>query len=800
MAYTQTWKVAKTSVQGTEYDLRNDVVILSSTKDIAATDIIDGGSQAGATATDYDELLIASVGRKSETYKLGANFLNMERVVIAEEDVVNTTTPDRKGTVSINIDAKSVANGLSILGNAGANNIIGTDVTNGSTVVDTIDGGDGNDMITGGAGMDSLSGGLGDDIFVINSLSEYGSGETINGSTGADSLVVYDTAGGTFTVDTITPNTFKSVENIYIGKVDAKGKVTSTGKEAINIDVTAAGNAGNLAVNVIGNAGDNAITGNKSVNEITGGAGMDTLIGMNGSDIFKFLKTTDVVSGETVNGDGGTDTLSDTAALYGSGIYKFLEDAMLQNIDNVVLYEKSGVDMTGQAEAWSVTGSDAVNTVITSTGSFNDYVDGGLGNDIIDTKDGNTASASLFGGGYFGDEIYGGLGNDKITSGTGNDYIDGGDGDDTITSGNSTASVGNGGDEIYGGAGKDKITSGNGNDYIEGGDGDDTIVSGDGVTATPNGWNYNLGGDEIYGGMGNDKITSGNGNDVIYGGKGNDIIDSGAGDDIIFADDNVGLAYTKGNSVDKVSGGAGSDTIVVEHVLWGKLDTLSGEGAGVTAGVGDIDTLIFAENTDQSSGTTGATFVVDIKKVTGFEVFSIDSDAFTAGNQGSANVGIDATTYQSEIEMYGNSGANMLKGGAKDDVIQGNAGADTLTGNAGNDQFVFNDTASTDTITDFNAHPTQGNSPNGDLLVFSDAIFDLGANEGTGTGTATAFTAGILELTGTTFASANSRFGFDTTTGDLYYDADGSGAGTSVKIATLSNIATISETDLAFIS
>jgi Ca2+-binding RTX toxin-like protein len=46
---------------------------------------------------------------------------------------------------------------------------------------------------------------------------------------------------------------------------------------------------------------------------------------------------------------------------------------------------------------------------------------------------------------------------------------------------------------------------------------------------------------------------------------------------------------------------------------------------------------------------------------------------------------------------------------------------------------------------------------------------------------------------------SNDRLIYDQTTGKLYYDADGSGLGAAVQIATLSNLAALHHDDFLFL-
>lgn len=118
------------------------------------------------------------------------------------------------------------------------------------------------------------------------------------------------------------------------------------------------------------------------------------------------------------------------------------------------------------------------------------------------------------------DTVIGGEGNNTIYTGAGNDAIYGRDGNDTIYAGdgNDTIKGGGGTNGIFGEAGNDTITSGSGNDAISGGEGDDTINAG-------------AGDDYVTGGTGADKLYGEDGNDVLNGGKDADTLDGGAGTD-----------------------------------------------------------------------------------------------------------------------------------------------------------------------------------------------------------------------------------------------------------------------------
>jgi Ca2+-binding RTX toxin-like protein len=124
--------------------------------------------------------------------------------------------------------------------------------------------------------------------------------------------------------------------------------------------------------------------------------------------------------------------------------------------------------------------------------------------------------------------------------------------------------------------------------------------------------------------------------------------------------------------------------------------------------------------------------------------------------------------------LTGNGGVDFMFGGAGADTLNGGAGNDTLSGGIGNDVFVFNSATANnlDTILDF----TTG----ADKIQLSKSIFaNLGA---TGNLTENSFWSAAGAVKGN---DANDRVVYNTTTGALYYDADGSGSGAYVQIALL---------------
>ena len=130
--------------------------------------------------------------------------------------------------------------------------------------------------------------------------------------------------------------------------------------------------------------------------------------------------------------------------------------------------------------------------------------------------------------------------------------------------------------------------------------------------------------------------------------------------------------------------------------------------------------------------------------------------------------------------LRGTGGADVLSGGSGNDALWGLGGADTLTGGPGRDTFVFSTAPTANAVarvTDF--------VPGTDRIQLS------------GPGFAAAGPAGPLGVDafwagpGVTAAhDASDRLVFNTSTGDLYLDPDGTGPGTAVLFAQLPGLTT----------
>ena len=208
-----------------------------------------------------------------------------------------------------------------------------------------------------------------------------------------------------------------------------------------------------------------------------------------------------------------------------------------------------------------------------------------------------------------------------------------------------------------------------------------------------------------------------------------DLFDGGGGNDV--------LEGRAGN--DQLDGGAGLDTVIYQFDPAGVRVDLLADAA--VDGYGDIDTLPNIEN--------------------------IIGSGFADVLSGDENVN----------NLTGGSGEDAIAGQGGDDFIVGGNDSDTLAGGAGADRFVYvSSSEGGDTIADFEVGT--------DRIVIVEATFASGAGLSSGVLSSDAF---FLDSAA---VDANDRFGYNSSTGEVFFDADGSGAGGAEVLATLENIPT----------
>ena len=317
-------------------------------------------------------------------------------------------------------------------------------------------------------------------------------------------------------------------------------------------------------------------------------------------------------------------------------------------------------------------------------GSYDDYVIGGLGDDVLRTSGGR-------------DSFWGADGNDTLVvdwrdttadayfeqynsnvkqgwlkDGTGSEdasrYVKA-DIMETVK-----MYTGSGADELHGGDSVDKFFAGKGNDMLYGLAGNDKLV-GEG------------GKDRLYGGDGDDTLNGGSGLDYLEGGAGADQIDGQRGVDTASY-----AASTAGVQVDLTSGtasggdAAGDTLLRIENLTGtGFNDILTGDAvANKLLGGGGNDTLLGNDGDDLIRSGKGRDALYG----------GAGSDTLN-GEKGNDKLrGGD----QDDL-LFGGHNADRLFGQSGDDFLDGGAGNDVLTGGRGDDFFIFN--GGRDRITDF---------------------------------------------------------------------------------------------------
>ncbi|MFD1975672.1 calcium-binding protein [Mesorhizobium kowhaii] len=536
--------------------------------------------------------------------------------------------------------------------------------------------------------------------------------------------------------------------------------------------------------NVIGSAHADTVIGNNAANVIDGRIGADIMQGGIGNDTYYVDNAGDHVI--EANGQG-TDNVQAYVSFNLSG----------QELENLQLRSGASINGTGNSIANIINGNSGNNIIDGLLGA--DTMSGAQGNDtyyvdnagdhVIEANGSGTDNVQAYVSfSLSGQELenlalrsaasINGTGNsiaNIITGNSGNNIINGLLGADTMSgsTGSDTYYVDNAGDHVIeaNGGGTDNVQA-----YVS------FSLSGQELE------NLALRGGASIDGTGNsiaNIITGNSGNNIINGLLGADTMSGSTGSDTYYVDN-------AGDHVIEANGG-GTDNVqaYVSFKLSGQeLENLALRSAASINGTGNSIANIITGNTgnniidgllgaDTMSGAQGNdTYYVDNAGDHVIELNGQGTDnvqAYVSFNLSGQELENLALRSAASINGTGNSIANVITGNSGNNIINGLLGNDTLSGSTGNDTFVFTSAldASTnvDHITDFSVVE--------DAIQVDNAIF--AALGGNGTLTADQFIKNTTGLAG----DGNDHIIYETDTGWLTYDSNGSTAGGSTHFATL---------------
>jgi Ca2+-binding RTX toxin-like protein len=716
----------------------------------------------------------------------------------------------------------------------------GNDEIRASSGGNIMSGGNGADILTGDAGNDIMSSGglqdsnnLLDDMglehdvlngFGGNDTMAAGYGDDVDGGIGTDTLrlslggvasgVAFDTAGIVAgTPFSLGGGTIQNVEAlVYLRGTNFADTLTlATQAQLLTVD---AGDGDdvitsfNSSVNVAGGNGNDRFISGAAGDTLDGGAGIDTVDYRNAAA--GVTVTLAAVAGQTGSGPGG-DSLKNIENIDGTGF----GDTLSGSDDANFIQGLAGNDtLNGNGGNDTLDGGAGADRMEGGAGSDNYLVDslgdvvvegGGPGRDVIySTIDyalaagqsievlsaGNHAGTDPLSltGNELAQEIWGNAGANILRGGGGNDLLIGQGGNDTYF-------VDVAGVQVFEGAnaGRDLVYA-SVNYTLLAGQAVEVLSASNHAGTDPLSLTGNELGQEIWGNAGANNLRGGGGNDFLIGQGGNDTYfvdttsayvfeNAGAGRDVVYA--SVSYTLLAGQEIEVLSASNHAATTAIDltgnelgQEIWGNAgannlrggggtDYLLGQGGNDTYFVDTVSVLVF-ENGGAGHDVIYAS--VNYSLLAGQEV-----EVLSASNHAATNA-LNFNGNELVQEMWGNAGAN---------VLDGKGGNDSLIGQGGADTFAFTTALGSNNV-DFVA----------DFVAGTDRIaLDHGVFTGLGVGAlpASAF------VVGTAAGDADDRIIYNSATGQLYFDADGNGAGAAIQFATLYGAPVIAASDFTVI-
>ncbi|WP_375448900.1 beta strand repeat-containing protein [uncultured Nostoc sp.] len=706
-------------------------------------------------------------------------------------------------------------------------NIMGTngnDTLFSSNDADTINGKAGNDTldVEYSTGNNTLIGGTGNDT--LNA--EYSTGDnTLNGSPGNDMLRAKGSKGDNL-LSGGDGNDFLDIFGDFLLESfgDLKDFV-STGNNTLN------GGSGNDTLGANGSKGDNLLSGGDGNDNISISGRLLTLFSNAGNSDSDSVST----GNNTLNGGAGNDTLSASGStgenlLSGGTGNDFLDISGAFSIayrTNEDSRSKGNNTLNGGSGNDTLKASGSIGDNLLSGGDGNDFLD--ISGDFLLESFGDLKDSVSTGN----NTLNGGSGNDtlKASGSIGDNLLDGGTGDDllfvdyknatggiattfnattktgSITAGTSRISYKNierfnilgtaFDDNIVGNSGNDTLSTGSGGkDTIDGGKGDDFLfvdyTNATGgiattfnattniglITAGTSGISYkNIEQLNILGTAYNDNIVGTSGNDTLSTGSGGkDTIDGSKGNDLLFADytnatGGIATTFSATTNIGLIT--AGTSGISYKNIE--QLNILGTAYNDNIVGTSGNDTLSMGSGgKDTIDGGKGDDLLsVDYRNATG----KITSTFNATTKTGLITAGTSGVSYKNieRLNISGTTDNDNIVGTSGNDTLYGGNGNDTLYGGDGIDTFVFNEYyQNVDSLYDFNA-------TNEVIQVLASSYYESLGGLSPGTLLATQFTIG------TSATTSEQRFIYNSATGGLFLDVDGSASGfTQLQFAQLS--------------
>ena len=513
---------------------------------------------------------------------------------------------------------------------------------------------------------------------------------------------------------------------------------------------------------LFGGSGNDSLTGGNEGNLLDGGIGVDTLRGGDGADIYV------------------VDSLSDQ-----------IVETYVPYYDN----DPNPRDMVSASISWTLA-NNLEDLTLTGSAAIN-----GTGNALNNSLAGNAAN-NVLNGMSGADTMLGGAGSDTY-------YVDNiGDRVFETTTTTSTTNAG-GTDKVISSVTFD-LSAYTGVSFVE----NLTLTGSTAINGTGNALNNTL---------------VGNGaNNVLNGKTGADTMLGGAGNDTYYVDNPSDKVYETTTTTSGIDAG-GTDTVysyLTSYTLGNFVENgrVMSTGAANLTGNGLSNTIYAGKGNNVlagGSGTDTLSYAYGANGTTGVKVSLATTAAQATGGSGSDTIsGFERLTGSGNNDsLTGNSGANILRGGNGNDTLTGGSGTDTLYGDAGNDLLrggsgndilyggagkdVFRFDSLLGTSTTPNIDQIKDFVVADDTIQLENSIFNNAALTSIAANTALSSTttlAGYFRANATGLAQdGNDYLIYETDTGKLFYDSNGSASGGSVQIALLGTNLALTAADFVII-